>query len=87
MRHARKGEPPGWGKLGLSLALIPIGLMFACSEQKPDEVSQAIAEETSPVGEDRDQIVGDNDQWHHYTNARFDFAVEVPPGFVPLAGL
>ncbi|MDM8011636.1 MAG: hypothetical protein QUV08_11795 [Parasphingorhabdus sp.] len=86
MRHARKGEPPGWRKWRLSLALIPIGLMFACSEQKPDEVSQAIKEETSPVGEDRDQIVGDDEQWRHYTNARFDFAVEVPPGFLPLAG-
>ena len=86
MLPATKGEPLGWRKLRLSLALIPIGLMLACSQQNPDEASQAIAEDTPPVTEDRDQIVDGDDQWRHYTNARFDFAIEVPPGFVPLAG-
>ena len=66
----------------LSVALIPFGLIFACSEQAEDEPSQAPAADSAPVLEDRDTVEDAHGKWGRYANARFDFAIEVPPGFV-----
>lgn len=65
-----------------SAALIPLGLIFACSQPDQDEASQAPAADSASVFEDSDHVEGSHGEWGRYTNARFAFAIEVPPDFV-----
>ncbi len=65
-----------------SIALLSLGLLVACSQQHSDEASEAQAADSMPVMEDSDRLEDGHGERGRYTNARFEFAIDVPPGFV-----
>lgn len=66
----------------LSIALVSLGLIFACSQQNSDQASDVQADGSIPVVEDSDHLEDGHGEQNHYVNARFAFAIDVPPGFV-----
>lgn len=61
-------------------AIVPLGLL-ACSQQAPDQGSHAKAADSHPVSTGNDPLADRSDQWRRYDNARFNFSIDIPPGF------
>lgn len=76
------GRSQGAGRLRRFLAPVALAFLSACSQQGADEAAPVPAAESSPVAEDDDHIIDRDGQWRRYDNARFDFAIDLPPGLV-----
>lgn len=60
--------------------IVPLALL-ACSQQAADHASQAGAADSRPASLGSDPLAERSDQWRRYDNARFDFSIDIPPGF------